>query len=62
MIYDEAQYAMGPLKEEIEYVIQQTEEYMSQYKYFFSNSYDSCRNKYAGCSHWSLLGTYQSSK
>ena len=59
---DESQYAMGPLKEEIEYVIQQTEEYMAQYSYFFSANYNYCRNKYAGCSHWSLLGKHYSSE
>ena len=53
---DEAQYAMGPLKEEIEWIIKLTEQYMQTYNRYFSKSHSGCRNKYKGCSHWSLLG------
>ena len=53
---DEPQMAMGPLKEEIEWNIQRTEEYMQRFKTYFSFSLRNCRNKHKGCSHWSLLG------
>lgn len=53
---DEPQYAMGPLKEEIEYIIQTTEEYMVKYTKYVSSSYDECRNMHKGCSHWALMG------
>ena len=50
---DEPQMAFGPLREEIMYVIEQTEEYMEKHGTII------CRNKYKGCSHWSLFGAYE---
>lgn len=58
---EEPQMAFGPLKEEIEYIIQKTEEYMEDYAlYYMSKSTGIkthiCVNKHKGCSHWTLLG------
>ncbi|CAB9511391.1 prolyl 4-hydroxylase [Seminavis robusta] len=50
---DEPQIAYGPLKDEIQYIIQKTEAYMKESVYAKK---DQCRNKHRGCSHWSLLG------
>jgi ShK domain-like len=50
---DEPQIAFGPLKEEIDYIIIKTENYMKEAVYPKNSR---CRNKHRGCSQWSLLG------